>query len=311
MLGLHFIQKTMTLEWGMGVLFTSSVLNLAELVALRRDLDACKKVVYFHENQLVYPVRQKKDRDFQYGYNETLTCLVADLIIFNSRYNCNSFLNNLKTHFRLQPDYRPRELKEKIAVKAEVLYFPVTIENLSPRKNYNSPVHIVWPHRWEHDKGVDEMVAVLFRLKKEKVNFRISMLGEQPSDLDNKYEDARVALGDHVLHWGFLQNESDYRAVLATAHLAISTAVHEFFGVAMMECVMSGCYPLCPDRLVYPELYPTQCLYGSQDELFAVIAKFASNMHQLQQQTLNLNINWSQYTVRNLLPKYVKCIMEI
>ncbi|XP_073983208.1 tRNA-queuosine alpha-mannosyltransferase isoform X3 [Rhodnius prolixus] len=237
--------------------------------------------------------------------------LVADLIIFNSRYNCNSFLNNLKTHFRLQPDYRPRELKEKIAVKAEVLYFPVTIENLSPRKNYNSPVHIVWPHRWEHDKGVDEMVAVLFRLKKEKVNFRISMLGEQPSDLDNKYEDARVALGDHVLHWGFLQNESDYRAVLATAHLAISTAVHEFFGVAMMECVMSGCYPLCPDRLVYPELYPTQCLYGSQDELFAVIAKFASNMHQLQQQTLNLNINWSQYTVRNLLPKYVKCIMEI
>lgn len=55
------------------VLFCSSVLNLCELVALRPDLAALRKVIYFHENQLVYPVRKQQDRDFQYGYNQILS----------------------------------------------------------------------------------------------------------------------------------------------------------------------------------------------------------------------------------------------
>lgn len=55
------------------VLFCSSVLNLCELVALRPDLAALHKVVYFHENQLVYPVRKQQERDFQYGYNQILS----------------------------------------------------------------------------------------------------------------------------------------------------------------------------------------------------------------------------------------------
>lgn len=55
------------------VIFTSSVLNLAELIALRPDLARVRKIVYFHENQLVYPVRKVQDRDFQFGYNQILT----------------------------------------------------------------------------------------------------------------------------------------------------------------------------------------------------------------------------------------------
>lgn len=62
------------------VLFCSSVLNLAELVALRPDVAQCnKKVIYFHENQLVYPVKKsKEERDFQYGYNQILSALTGD-----------------------------------------------------------------------------------------------------------------------------------------------------------------------------------------------------------------------------------------
>lgn len=55
------------------VLFTSSVLGLAELLGLRPDLVTCRKIVYFHENQLIYPVREVKTRDCQYGLNEILT----------------------------------------------------------------------------------------------------------------------------------------------------------------------------------------------------------------------------------------------
>ena len=55
------------------VLFASSVINLAELVALRPDLAKLHKILFFHENQLVYPVRKHQDRDFQHGYCQILS----------------------------------------------------------------------------------------------------------------------------------------------------------------------------------------------------------------------------------------------
>lgn len=55
------------------ILFCSSVVNLAELLGLRHDLHRLKKIVYFHENQMVYPVREIKERDVQYAYNQIIT----------------------------------------------------------------------------------------------------------------------------------------------------------------------------------------------------------------------------------------------
>ena len=41
-----------------------------------------RKIMYFHENQLIYPVQQLKDRDFQYGYNQILSALGTYVDIF-------------------------------------------------------------------------------------------------------------------------------------------------------------------------------------------------------------------------------------
>jgi hypothetical protein len=48
------------------VLFTTSVLNLTELVAIRPDLQNLHKILYFHENQLIYPVKKQQERDFSH-----------------------------------------------------------------------------------------------------------------------------------------------------------------------------------------------------------------------------------------------------
>ena len=112
------------------VLFCSSVLNLSELLSLRPDLASIKKkIVYFHENQLAYPVQTIKERDFQFGYNQILTCLVADKVVFNSAFNLNSFLEKLGPYFKLQPDFRPniQQLSNDIRNKSEVLHFPVKL----------------------------------------------------------------------------------------------------------------------------------------------------------------------------------------
>lgn len=63
------------------VLLCTSVLPLAELLGLRPDLVGLRKAVYFHENQLEFPVRLTKERDFQYGFNEILSWYVNSFII--------------------------------------------------------------------------------------------------------------------------------------------------------------------------------------------------------------------------------------
>uniref|UniRef100_T1GI13 tRNA-queuosine alpha-mannosyltransferase n=1 Tax=Megaselia scalaris TaxID=36166 RepID=T1GI13_MEGSC len=106
-------------------LFCSSVLNLAELVGMRPDLQNCRKIVYFHENQLIYPVQEVKERDCQYGLNQIMTCLAADEILFNSNFNRSSFLENINPFLNLQPDFKLKTVVEMIKPKCEVLYFPI------------------------------------------------------------------------------------------------------------------------------------------------------------------------------------------
>ncbi|XP_062904684.1 glycosyltransferase-like domain-containing protein 1 isoform X1 [Mobula hypostoma] len=378
------------------VLFTSSVLNLAELVALRPDLAKLKKVLYFHENQLVYPVRKSQERDFQYGYNQVISCLVADVVVFNSAFNMESFLTGIGSFMKLIPDHRPKDLEKLIRPKCQVLYFPIRfpdvtrflpahklcqtpqmtgvqdIENgkglvglialqkykhddelmrnssvLEPHpaerreglssptesleelnhikksegtsayhggedkehmafnlcsrlsrnseENYNvasqyKPLHIVWPHRWEHDKDPELFFKTLLKLKEDGLTFEVSVLGETFTDIPDIFAEARRELGSSVLHWGYQSSKDDYLKVLCTADIVISTAKHEFFGVAMLEAVHCGCHPLCPKALVYPEIFPEMYLYATAQQLFKKLQNFCKRPDLIRRKPVEVNL---------------------
>uniref|UniRef100_A0AAZ3PVI0 tRNA-queuosine alpha-mannosyltransferase n=2 Tax=Oncorhynchus tshawytscha TaxID=74940 RepID=A0AAZ3PVI0_ONCTS len=234
------------------VLFASSVLNLSELVALRPDLATLKKVLYFHENQLVYPVRKSQDRDFQYGYNQVLSCLVADVVAFNSSFNMESFLSSISSFMKMIPDHRPKDLDKLIRPKCRVLHFPIQFPHVTR----------------EHDKDPELFFKMLLKLKERGLGFQLSVLGETFTDVPDIFAEARVDLNAHVLHWGFMPSKEDYLHVLCQADVVVSTAKHEFFGVAMLEAVHCGCYPLCPKALVYPEIFPEEYLYSTPEQLY-------------------------------------------
>ena len=77
-------------------------------------------------------------------------------------------------------------------------------------------------------------------------------------------------LGDRLVAFGFVPDQ-EYVDLLRRADIVVSTADHEYFGIAIVEAMAAGSFPALPGRLVYPERIPVayhdRCLYDDADGL--------------------------------------------
>jgi hypothetical protein len=96
------------------------------------------------------------------------------------------------------------------------------------------------------------------------VAFRLALLGKRPSRVPPALARLREALPERIVADGQLPADA-YRALLGKSAIAVSTARHEFQGLAMLEAASAGARPLVPDALCYPEQYPTACRYPPGD----------------------------------------------
>ena len=248
------------------LLFCSDMLPLAELRGLCRPAAELPSVIYFHENQITYPVRFEKERDFHFGLTNVTSAVAADACWFNSRYHLDDFLGAIPRFLRRMPGDRPLEAVELIAERSSVRHPGIEIEVQEPTRR--EPLHIVWAARWEHDKNPEAFFEALTTLVDRGVDFRVSVLGQSFDEEPPVFERGRVELGDRVSAWGFRESRAEYEAVLGSADVFVSTAQHEFFGLAAVEAMALGARPLLPNRLSYPELLELGGVAHSERYLF-------------------------------------------
>lgn len=253
------------------LIFASTFVNLAEFVALAGDvIGDVPRIVYFHENQLLYPTRHTAEWDYQFPLTNITSALTADRCLFNSRYNLDGFLREIPGFLREFPDHQPRGVAEAIAARSEVLAPP-----FDPRPFDAHPAsrgvrpRIVWPHRWEHDKDPEAFFSAVESLAAEGLDFEVAVAGQAFRETEQYVHRAASSFGDRLVHVGEPESRDAYAALLATSDVAVSTARNEFFGVAMIEACYAGCAPIVPDRLAYPEFYELECRYGSREQLVA------------------------------------------
>jgi len=251
-------------------LFCSSFMSLTDLVALGpKWLRDIPKIVYFHENQLVYPVRLQKEWDFHFGMTNVITAMCADKVIFNSEFNRKSFLETIPIFLKKFPDYRPTKVVETIGAKSQVMPPPLDADEFKDLlfHDKSGSVKFLWNHRWEFDKNPESFFKVLEDLQSEGYAFRVNVLGEKFKEHPPVFDQARESLRDSIDHWGYVPERRAYLQMLAHSDVVISTALHEFFGIAVMEAVAAGCYPMLPNRLAYPYIFPRQFLYNDDYQL--------------------------------------------
>lgn len=94
------------------------------------------------------------------------------------------------------------------------------------------------------------------------------------------------------------KTKSAYYEMLASSKVAVSTASLETFGISMVEAALSGCWPVCPNKLSYKETMASTRLYNNYDELIEMVqfaleadhGYYYNRVHQFSPETVCGNI---------------------
>ena len=262
------------------VVLVTDMINLSSFQALTRL--GVPFALYFHENQLTYPQNSRQRHGWQYGFINYVSALAADVVFFNSAYHRDTFLDELPRMLKHFGDFNELETVETIRERSAVLPLGLDFRRFDQYRPDNSqrdqaPL-ILWNHRWEEDKNPKLFFETLYRLEAQKISFRVALVGENFRQNPAEFEAARERLGDRVVAYGYLGSFVDYARLLWEADYVVSTAYHDFFGIAVAEAIYCECIPLLPYRLNYPALIPeqwhTSCLYSAKRPTRAICAPF-------------------------------------
>lgn len=243
------------------LILATSMVDLAALLGLHPHLSHVPTVYYFHENQFAYPRSKQQVRSVEPQMVQLYGALAARRLVFNSAFNCDSFLDGVDALMGKMPDQVPQGLRQRLAAKSSIC--PVPIVPIAPQERRREAL-IVWNHRWEYDKAPELFAEAMLALADSGVTFELALLGTRPKVAPEPLERLRQHLADRIVSDGYLPG-TEYRSLLARAGIVVSTALHEFQGIAMLEAVSAGARPLVPDALCYPEQYPEAYRYPPGD----------------------------------------------
>ena len=301
------------------LILASDMVNLPAFLGLARDvLVGVPAVLYCHENQLTYLFPPGQKRDLTYGMINWLSMLAAERVLFNSQYHLEEWFEELPRLLKHFPDYGHVQRIAEVRARAHVLPVGCDLRRFDLLPAACSPLPapplILWNQRWEYDKDPQTFFRALYALAEEGVDFRVALAGKSYRQSAPEFEEARERLGARVVHFGYA-GAREYGALLCQADVVVSTALHEFFGVAVVEAIYCGCFPILPRRLVYPELVPPAyhegCLYEDFEGLVARLRWALANPGQAHAVVAALRPVVARFDWAELGPRYDQVLESV
>jgi len=303
------------------LILATDMLDLTTFLALTRERTInIPTAIYFHENQLTYPWSptdrdRAQERDKHYGFINYTSALAANVVLFNSRYHQESFLDALPTLLKHFPDYNELNTVEQIRAKSQVLPLGLDLQRFDefrPTASSKKPL-ILWGHRWEYDKGPEEFFRALTILSERGLEFDLAVLGENFSQKPEVFLAAEKTLAKHIVQFGYVESFADYAHWVWRADILPVTSNQDFFGASVIEALYCGCFPLLPKRLAYPYLIPVEyhppCFYDDFDDLVDRLSEAITAIEQTRQFSLRSIV--AQYDWQEQGKLYDKLFLDL
>lgn len=273
----------------------TSMVDLATLRGLVPSLARIPTLLYFHENQFEYPAGQSQHGLLEAQMVTLYSALAADQLVFNSAYNRDSFLDGCQQMLERFPDGVPAATIDLLKDKADVLPVPISAPAHGRARHSSRRLQLLWNHRWEYDKGPAELLALATALVDSGLEFDLHVVGQQFRNQPDEFDELQRLLQQSQClgSWGYVESREVYQQLLANCDVVLSTAQHDFQGLAVLEACAAGCKPLVPARLVYPEWFGVDNCY--RDVAHAVAMLTAEEL---------LSVELSRFYVDNLIPRY-------
>jgi glycosyltransferase involved in cell wall biosynthesis len=292
------------------LILASDMLDLSTFLALTRDLTHhTPAALYMHENQLTYPLRPGEKRDLHYGFINYASMLCARRVFFNSQYHLESWFYELPRLLKHFPDYNEIPTVSMLRQRSEVLPLGLSLGQLDQYRSTavrSGPPLLLWNHRWEYDKNPAEFLQALYALAERGVDFRVVLLGEAFVRVPPEFDEARQRLGHRIAQFGYVDSYADYARWLWQADIVVSTAIHDFFGAAVVEAMYCDCFPILPRRLAYPqfapESYRDRCLYRDHEEFLTLLTRAIDQVAEMRVTSLRQAV--ARYDWVTLAPEY-------
>lgn len=228
------------------LLFATDMVNLPAVLALSRPhLNDVPVVLYFHENQLTYPLPPDEERERAHSITNYLSALAADRVAFNSQSHFDEFIEALPLLLRDFPDFTNMHTVRDVRDKSTVLHPGIDLAahdeyagkrtQRTPRGT--APPIVLWNQRWEYDKNPSAFFRMMNRLDDAGVPFQLILAGKHFYEQPEEFEQAFERYAGRILHYGYAEDFSEYSRLLHRADVVVSTARHEFFGVAIQEAI--------------------------------------------------------------------------
>jgi hypothetical protein len=188
------------LEEPIDAIVATSLMSAADLRALLpAHLRATPLILYMHENPKVDP-----KRDVHFALTNLTSILASDLVIWNSLWNKTSFLEGMDRILGRANAVGLTGWQQKVEQRSRVIWPPVEpppAEVMAePRVSHNS-TRVIWPHRWEHDKGPEELLEIADRYS-EPLDLRWTILGEQYPDVPPALGEFQQRFAARIDHFG-------------------------------------------------------------------------------------------------------------
>jgi len=214
----------------------------------------------------------------QYSRNSIIERLAADFFIYEK--DLKKFSNKIIAYgMPLDYDYLQLYARKNLGLASN---------DVLKSEKYN---RIVFPHRPDPEKGIDEFLSVIeilseepefdswtiaFCTSKEKYQSKDPNINKRLSYLRKRHSNIKV--------YENLEKE-EYYTLVSDSKIIVSTTLEENFGYCLVEALALGTHPIVPNKYSHPEIInEPKCLYNNREEFIQLIKEAMIN--PLSEQTL-------------------------